>query len=58
MSKKRKQRGREFFVNYTLPKILYDYLITISQAEGLTMQKMSRRVIIDFINDYIKNIKR
>ncbi len=55
---KRKGYGRENQINYTLPYVVFNYLQTISQAEGMTMQKMSRRVIIDFVNDYIKNMQR
>jgi len=49
--------GREFQISYTLPKILFDYMLTISQAEQTTIQRLSRKIIIRYINDYIKELR-
>ena len=57
MSKKKKSMGREFQIAYTLPKIMHDYMQTIASAENMTVQKLSRRVVMIFINDYIKEMQ-
>jgi len=49
--------GREFQVAYTLPKIMFSYMQSIASAEGMNIQKLSRAVIMDFINSYIQDMK-